>query len=235
LFEELFFSGSRKFRFQSFLKSLASTADRIRVGHLGFSRLKLACPLLFSFSEPTDSQQLYSSEAVLKDSLLFSPFAPLLHFQISSIMFNNMLEGATGMDLNGDGRVGGRYGRPTVGTQMENMTGMDLNGDGMVGGLYGRPTMNTQMEFATGMDLNGDGRVGGRYGYYGGPQMGMGYAQVAPVMPMAPVAPYGVAPYGVAAAPMYAPAPMAPGYAPGYGAPAYPPQGACYPGAYRPY
>jgi hypothetical protein len=68
----------------------------------------------------------------------------------------------------------------------ERRTGMDLDGDGRVGGMFGyrtgppvNPVVNA-VENATGMDLNGDGRIGHRpmyqqYGpqyHYGGPQYG---------------------------------------------------------------
>jgi len=102
----------------------------------------------------------------------------------------NQIEKATGMDLNGDGRVGGaghapqynQYGAPSgyppnynqygppQGQQYNQYGGAPgyghnpHQGGGAGGGLM------DQLERATGMDLNGDGRVGGSgqgYNQYG--------------------------------------------------------------------
>jgi hypothetical protein len=89
----------------------------------------------------------------------------------------NQMERTTGMDLNGDGRIGGGMGQPQQYNQFSGpgsqgftqysisstfQTGPQFGGHGFAQNpLHGGGSMLNQMENMTGVDLNGDGRVGG--------------------------------------------------------------------------
>ncbi|CAF0927530.1 unnamed protein product [Adineta ricciae] len=75
----------------------------------------------------------------------------------------NKVEEKIGMDLNGDGRIGG----PGITSHLEQATHIDFNRDGVIGyrpppggGLVG------QIERATHIDINRDGYIGGRPAHY---------------------------------------------------------------------
>ncbi|CAF3178018.1 unnamed protein product [Rotaria socialis] len=74
------------------------------------------------------------------------------------------LEEKLGVDLNGDGRIGG----PGLAAKIEAATHVDLNRDGIIGGY--RPPADGglvgKLEKATHIDFNKDGRIGGRPGVY---------------------------------------------------------------------
>ncbi|CAF1360401.1 unnamed protein product [Rotaria magnacalcarata] len=74
------------------------------------------------------------------------------------------LEEKLGVDLNGDGRIGG----PGLTAKVEAATHVDLNRDGIIGGY--RPPADGglvgKLEKATHIDFNKDGRIGGRPGVY---------------------------------------------------------------------
>ncbi|CAF1083002.1 unnamed protein product [Adineta steineri] len=72
--------------------------------------------------------------------------------------FVNKVEGALGMDLNGDGKIGG----PGITSKLEQATHVDFNRDGVIGH---RPTpgggLVGKIEQVTHIDINKDGRIGG--------------------------------------------------------------------------
>ncbi|CAF0796239.1 unnamed protein product [Rotaria sp. Silwood1] len=74
------------------------------------------------------------------------------------------LEEKLGVDLNGDGKIGG----PGLTSKMEAATHVDFNHDGIVGGYRPPPDggLVGKIEKATHIDLNKDGYIGGRPGYY---------------------------------------------------------------------
>jgi hypothetical protein len=77
----------------------------------------------------------------------------------------NQMERMTGVDLNGDGRVGGGAGCAIQQPRMGGVTGYQTYSHYSVsasgtGHIPGGSALN-QMEKMTGMDLNGDGRIGG--------------------------------------------------------------------------
>ncbi|CAF2908904.1 unnamed protein product [Rotaria sp. Silwood2] len=77
---------------------------------------------------------------------------------------NRKLEEKIGLDLNGDGRIGG----PDITSQVEQATHFDVNHDGIIGGHRPPPGggLIGHIEQATHFDINGDGRIGGGAGYH---------------------------------------------------------------------
>lgn len=99
----------------------------------------------------------------------------------------NKVESKIGLDLNGDGRIGG----PGIRSKIEQATHVDLNRDGIIGGHRpapggGKRSLNVWMKWfsslflykglvgkierMTHIDINRDGYIGGRPGYYPSPQ-----------------------------------------------------------------
>ncbi|CAF1160944.1 unnamed protein product [Rotaria sp. Silwood1] len=74
------------------------------------------------------------------------------------------IEEKLGVDLNGDGRIGG----PGISAKFEQATHIDLNRDGLIGGYRPPPGggLVGKLERMTHIDLNRDGYIGGRPGNY---------------------------------------------------------------------
>ncbi|CAF3211609.1 unnamed protein product [Rotaria socialis] len=74
------------------------------------------------------------------------------------------LEEKIGLDLNGDGRIGG----PGITAKLEQATHIDFNHDGIIGGYRPPPGggLIGKIERLTHIDINRDGYIGGRPGYH---------------------------------------------------------------------
>ncbi|CAF3045896.1 unnamed protein product [Rotaria sp. Silwood2] len=128
--------------------------------HRNFSLLSTVARRLDAIPTITSSvERLFSSTG-----LIFTQ----RRTRLSLNYITRKLEEKIGVDLNGDGRIGG----PGITSKLEQATHVDVNRDGIIGGYRPPPGggLVGKIERMTHIDLNRDGYIGGRPGNYWPPQ-----------------------------------------------------------------